>query len=193
MIQGIYETHVHVRNIAQAKEFYEEKLGLKPELEIKGRGVVFYSLSMSGQVLGIWEKSAEEWKKSHFAFKINFGEIKQATNWLKNRGIETREAFGLKPIEPLVHTWGPMASIYFLDPDGNSLEFASTLPEPPEDDARVIYLSEWEEETQKSGNTVEDPTQLSLGYQYYKPYIPRQKKKMSDHYQQLLSQRINRI
>ncbi|MBM7097438.1 VOC family protein [Bacillus sp. H-16] len=192
MINGIYETHADVRNLKEARAFYEEQLGLTPSLVMEERGVIFYTPGGSGQVFGIWEKPEVEWKKSHFAFQIPVEDMKAAISWLKDREIVAKQAFGLDPTEPLVHTWVPMASVYFEDPDGNLLEFAANLPEPPDHDPKVIYFSDWEK---KHGKHTSSPVQAepTLETQHYKPYIPRQKAVVNENYNRLLSQRINRF
>ncbi|MDQ0255176.1 catechol 2,3-dioxygenase-like lactoylglutathione lyase family enzyme [Evansella vedderi] len=143
MIKGIFETHVHVCNLERAKGFYEDKLGLKRVLELDDRRVVFYEMPNGVQIFGVWEIGEEKWTRSHFAFEVS--SIEEATDWLKSRGIEPVVSFGLEPVEPVVHTWVPMACVYFQDLDGNSLEMAVRLPQPPAEKADVIYLSEWEE------------------------------------------------
>ncbi|WP_235848954.1 MULTISPECIES: VOC family protein [Bacillaceae] len=121
MIQGIFETHVHVRDLEAANEFYENQLGLKKVLTLTDRKVIFFEFPNQSQIFGIWEKTEEEWTRSHFAFEVNVSRLKSGITWLNNKGIEAVESFGLEPLEPIVHTWVPMASIYFKDPDGNSL------------------------------------------------------------------------
>ncbi len=43
----------------------------------------------------------------------------------------------------------PAASVYFLDCDGNKLEFISMLYDDPDELEYATYLSEWEAEHQE--------------------------------------------
>jgi len=67
----------------------------------------------------------------------------------RERIKSTENFFGLKPIEPVVHTWMPAASVYFRDPDGNSLEFITLLDGESIKTNEVLYLSEWKEKYSK--------------------------------------------
>jgi lactoylglutathione lyase len=140
----LFEAHLNTANLEQAILFYE-KLGLEMAYKIEDRRVAFFRFGKErkmSQMLGIWE-SKESVKRKHIAFGVSYDEITNAINWLKDKGIEATKDFGLDPIEPLVHTWVPAASVYFLDPDGNSLEFIHVLAGEPKPELGVIYLSEW--------------------------------------------------
>lgn len=67
--------------------------------------------------------------KNHFAFGVDLKDLLQAENWLNERGIMPRGDYGKEPLEPYVLAWMPAASIYFNDPDGNSLELIALLKE----------------------------------------------------------------
>ncbi|EJQ04610.1 hypothetical protein IE3_05355 [Bacillus cereus BAG3X2-1] len=144
---SLYETHVQTKNLETAIEFYN-KLGLDLAHYIEERRVAFFWFDKNKkreQMLGVWEVSEEKFHKSHFAFKINYEDIINAREWLLNKGICPRSAFGLEPTEPMVQTWTPTANLYFYDPDGNSLEFLCLLPEKKKNVVQdVMYLSEWE-------------------------------------------------
>jgi len=46
--------------------------------------------------------------------------------------------------EPVVFPWMPAASVYFDDPDGNSLEYISLLPQPARPElSGTVPLSAW--------------------------------------------------
>jgi catechol 2,3-dioxygenase-like lactoylglutathione lyase family enzyme len=142
----LYETHVKTRNLEAAVDFYK-KLGMDMAHTIEERRVAFFWFDKNQkreQMLGVWEVSEQEFHTSHFAFKIGYEEIKNAREWLLEKGIEPRAAFGLEPTEPMVQTWTPSANLYFRDPDGNSLEFLCLLPEGKKTDKDVMLLSEWE-------------------------------------------------
>lgn len=82
-------------------------------------------------------------KTNHFAYRITLEQLRTAADWLRERGIEPRAAFGNPPSEPIAHTWMPAASLYFHDPDGNSLEFIALLDEEPKQLDYTPYWSEW--------------------------------------------------
>ncbi len=50
--------------------------------------------------------------------------------------------------------FGKAAAIYFNDPDGNELEFISSLPSEPKNLGYAVYLSEWNDmvKSEKSQN-----------------------------------------
>ncbi|MCM3596192.1 VOC family protein [Metabacillus idriensis] len=142
----LYETHVQTKKLETAIEFYL-KLGLDLAHYIEERRVAFFwfdKRKKKEQMLGVWEVSEEEFRKSHFAFRVNYEAIIHAREWLLDKGISPRSGFGLEPYEPMVHTWTPSANLYFNDPDGNSLEFLCLLPEKKNVEKDVMYLSEWE-------------------------------------------------
>jgi lactoylglutathione lyase len=142
---NLFEAHLNTGNLEEAIQFYEN-LGLKMVHKIEDRRVAFFRFGKEqkmDQMLGIWETKKPVIRK-HIAFGVNYEEICDAIDWLKDRGIEAIEDFGLAPIEPLVHTWMPAASVYFLDLDGNSLEFIHALDGKTQPELGVIYLSEWQ-------------------------------------------------
>lgn len=141
---NLFEAHLNTTNLEIAIQFYE-KLGLQMVHKIEERRVAFFRFGKEqnmGQMLGVWETKKPVTRK-HIAFGVNYEEICGAIDWLKDKGIEATEDFGIAPIEPLVHTWMPAASVYFLDPDGNSLEFIHMLDGTSQPELGVIYLSEW--------------------------------------------------
>lgn len=141
---NLFEAHLNTSNLEEAIEFYES-LGLQLAYKIEERRVAFFRFGVDtkmSQMLGIWEVKGTVQRK-HIAFGVSYDEIINGIDWLKSRGIEATEAFGLSPLEPIVHTWMPAASVYFLDNDGNSLEFIHVLDGEPKPELGVIYLSEW--------------------------------------------------
>ncbi|MDX8365566.1 VOC family protein [Cytobacillus sp. IB215665] len=143
----LYETHVKTKNLDKAISFYK-KLGMDLAYTITDRRVAFFWFDKNHkkeQMLGVWEVSDVDFNKSHFAFRISYEDMLNAREWLLDRRISPRAAFGLESTEPIVHTWVPTASLYFYDPDGNSLEFLCLLPEKKKVSNDVMYLSEWEQ------------------------------------------------
>ncbi|MCM2605715.1 VOC family protein [Rossellomorea marisflavi] len=113
MIKGLYEAHLPVSDLERAIEFYE----------------------------GLGLKLAKKYKK--IAFRVELEDLRTAKEWLQERGIAMREAFGFQPVEPIVMPDQAHAMVYFHDPDGNSLEFICRLDSEPVDEPDM-YLSEWE-------------------------------------------------
>jgi lactoylglutathione lyase len=144
MIKSLYETHLEVRNLEESISFYE-KLDIKLAHKIEERRVAFFFIGEEKQMLGLWEiGKGEEFHKGHFAFGVSLSDLENSIEWLKAKGIQpTENFFGLEPIEPVVHTWMPAASVYFRDPDGNSLEFITLLEGESIKTNEVFYLSEW--------------------------------------------------
>lgn len=140
----LYETHLQVSRLDASVAFYE-KLGMKLADYIEGRRVAFFWFGPDReQMLGLWEvPQGEAVQTRHFAYRISQEELSQAADWLRERGIEPRAAFGKEPTEPIVHAWMPAAALYFDDPDGNSLEFIALLDERPQQLDYTPYWSEW--------------------------------------------------
>lgn len=144
MIKGLYEAHLPVSNISKSIEFY---MGLGLDLAIKYEKTAFFWIVKNESWLGLWE--CEQAKMNyhpsirHIAFRVEIEDLKNVKEWLEKRGIEMREEFGFKPLEPIVIPDQTHAMVYFHDPDGNSLEFICKLSSEPEDKPKM-YLSEWE-------------------------------------------------
>lgn len=66
--------------------------------------------------------------ENHVAFEVSYEDMLDAQEWLEERGIEKREPQGADH-NPFVRPHQGNASLYFEDPDGNSLEFLAWLPE----------------------------------------------------------------
>lgn len=141
MIRGIYETHLEVSDLFRSIQFYQH-LGLEFASSFENMAF-FWVGEHKKQMLGLWVKPTEELKKNHFAFDVSFEDLTQSIQWLKMKNITVTPSFGLGNHEPIVHTWMPAACVYFYDPDGNSLEFISVLPDQAVKNGGVMYLSEW--------------------------------------------------
>lgn len=126
MIIGLYEAHLPVRNVKESVEFYKG-LGLK--LAKMYEKTAFFWIVENESWIGLWEcdQSGMPYHPSirHLAFQVELTDLKKAKSWLQERGIELREEFGFRPIEPIVIADQAHAMVYFQDLDGNSLEFIS--------------------------------------------------------------------
>lgn len=148
MIKGLYEAHLPVRNLADSIEFYK-KLDL--EMAYQKDKLAFFWIEKGHSWLGLWEtdKVGTPYHPSlrHIAFHADIEQIRNAKEWLKQKGIEARSAFGFSPEEqPLILPNNPHAhaAIYFHDPDGNSLELIAPLRLDVEEEFEMMSLEEWD-------------------------------------------------
>ncbi|WP_414050247.1 VOC family protein [Macrococcus animalis] len=148
MIKGLNEAHLPVSNLEKSIAFYE-KLGLEVENIIPEK-VAFLWIEKNKSWIGLWQSEQVnlDYHPSirHIAFEVTLIDLKKSVDWLKERGIYTRAAFGFEGHEPFVlpHINNAYAKIHFPDPDGNSLEFQCQIPNP-EQCLDKMYLSEWED------------------------------------------------
>jgi len=124
-LHGILETSLYVSDLDRAVNFYREVLGLRlinDEYFSGGRGAAF-QVGAGPSVLLIF--CAEVTQRpgtlpahgtcgaGHAAFRVEAGELAAWREHLRNRGVEIEKEFAFGENPP---------SIYFRDPDGNSLE-----------------------------------------------------------------------
>ena len=147
MIKGLYEAHLPVSNLADSMEFYK-KLGL--EFAFQNDKLAFFWIVKGQSWLGLWETDKVETpyhpSLRHLAFHVDIEDIQSANEWLKQKGIEVRPAFGFSPEEqPLILPNNPHAhaAIYFHDPDGNSLELIAPLRLDVEEEFEMMALADW--------------------------------------------------
>lgn len=142
MIQGLYETHLDVRDVDRSVEFYT-KLGLALGLRHE-KGAFLWVTKPGGQMLALWQAAQERFiGKRHLGFQVSLDDLLQAGQWLGERGIPLVSAFGREPREPIVHPWMPAATVYCEDPDGHSVKLLAMLPDEPKQMPGVLYYSEW--------------------------------------------------
>ncbi|UOR12865.1 VOC family protein [Halobacillus amylolyticus] len=146
MIKGLYEAHLPVSNLERSIDFYEG-LGLEVD-HIVDKKLAFLWIDRNKSWLGLWETEnvQVDYHPSlrHIAFEVSFKDLQNSITWLKEKGYKPRKAFGFAPIEPFVMSYDTYAhaKIHFDDPDGNSLEFISTMENKNKVTGRM-YLSEW--------------------------------------------------
>ena len=91
--------------------------------------------------------------------------------WLEERGIAVIGSQGTGNQEPIVQRWVPAASVYFLDCDGNKLEFISMLHENPDELEYASYLSVWNAEHQENEWNFRSSLFLFLDIMLYDPLL----------------------
>ncbi|KNH35922.1 VOC family protein [Exiguobacterium acetylicum] len=134
MTFSLYEAHLPVSDLHRSIEFYES-LGLTFDHTVDDR-IAFLWIEPGKSWNGLWisEHTNTPYHPSirHIALTVDIDFLRNAPNWLRERQIEPRAAFGFGPDEPFVmtHTDYAHAKLHFNDPDGNSLEFICHLPNP---------------------------------------------------------------
>jgi catechol 2,3-dioxygenase-like lactoylglutathione lyase family enzyme len=146
MIKGLFEAHLPVSDLEVSIHFYQ-KLGL--EMAYRDEETAFFWIEKGMSWLGLWEGKEVQTpyhpSLRHIAFRVEYEFIRDSLNWLKDRNIEavpfgTREA-----IDPFIRPFQGNASVYFTDPDGNSLEFMCSVMVPDHlKNHSSCTLDEWE-------------------------------------------------
>ncbi len=148
MIQGLYEAHLPVSNLEVSINFYQ-KLGLT--IAWRDDDSAFLWIEEKKSWLGLWEsfeyKTPYHPSLRHIAFRVDYEMLKQATRWLIDRGIQPVPFGSRDNAESFVRPYDGHASVYFDDPDGNSLEFMCyvEVPEKLKDITRKLSIQEWED------------------------------------------------
>jgi lactoylglutathione lyase len=147
MIKGLYETHIHVKDLSRSTAFYQSVLGLEQCFYDANRKVAFFWIGAPKKfMLGIWEKEAKDIQSSHFAFESD-------AEWIINKSVAFLKKNGLHPFnflkngieEPMVFAWMPAISIYFNDPDGHVLEFISILEGKANPQLGIVSYKQWKD------------------------------------------------
>lgn len=144
MIKGLYETHVQVKNLENAIQFYTEVLGLEFAHKDETRSIAFLWIGKNKEsMLGLWEQK-ENLQTRHFAFTADKENIlNYSVEFLKNKNLKPYNFLKDGIEKPMVFAWMPALAIYFNDPDGNQLEFISILEGDSKPELGVISYEEW--------------------------------------------------
>lgn len=133
MIEGLYEAHLPVKDLEVSIEFYR-KLGLK--FAWRDEDTAFFWIEEGKSWLGLWEGSEYETpyhpSLRHIAFRVSYQDLKESLKWLESIQVEPVPFGGRTSIEPFVRPNQGNASVYFDDPDGNSLELMCFVDVPNE-------------------------------------------------------------
>jgi lactoylglutathione lyase len=144
-IEGLWETHLTVSNLARSIAFYRDVIGLELAHTVPQRGAAFFWIGRPRQaMLGLWSIGTSPLAlRLHYAFQVTLDTVIASVAALRDVGLQPRSG-GREPIEePEVIPWVPAASVYFDDPDGHSLEYIAMLPEPARPDLGRMPLSQW--------------------------------------------------
>lgn len=147
MITGLFEAHINVTNLERSMHFYGEVLGLELGRFEAGRRAAFYWLGGWGEaMLGVWEKPQEQVIQQHFAFRSTVEDVlHHSVGYLQARNLPMHNFLEDGTERPMVFGWMPALAIYFLDPDGHSLEFIAMLPDAPKPEVGVVSWETWQE------------------------------------------------
>ncbi len=146
MILGLYEAHLPVSDLNRSVEFYA-KLGL--ELAWRKGDTAFFWIEKENSWLGLWEGNAYKTpyhpSLRHLAFRVSYEELKNSVKWLQDRDIEAVPFAEGDSIDPFVRPSQGNASVYFKDPDGNSLEFMCfvDVPDRLKSIPNKLSIDEW--------------------------------------------------
>jgi len=145
-IEGLFETHITVSDLQRSIAFYRDVVGLQVGLLQPERPAAFFWVGGRGRsMLGIFSLgSCPLTMQHHLAFQVKLENVLSAPQKLRSAGI-TPLGGGREPInEPVVFAWGPAASVFFDDTDGNLLEYISMLPDSPQPELGLVSWSKWQ-------------------------------------------------
>jgi lactoylglutathione lyase len=144
-VQGLFETHLTVADLARSVAFYEDVVGLPLASELPERGAAFHWIGGPGRgLLGLWSiGSAPVNMQLHVAFAMSLSDVLSAPERLARKGVEPLSFFGEPSREPSVIGWMPAAAVYFRDPDGHLLEFLAMLDSPARPELGIVTWSRY--------------------------------------------------
>ena len=120
-IKGLGEVSIRVKDLDAMHKFYEEVVGL--EVLRREEGYVFFKVAegYGGQTqnLALFETTSPELSQEkttlhHIALNVALEDFESEQSRLEGAGVKVRAT---------VHEWLHVRSLYFHDPEGNSLEF----------------------------------------------------------------------
>jgi catechol-2,3-dioxygenase len=122
-IKGLGEVSILVQNLDAMHKFYEEVVGL--EVLRRDESFVFFKVAEGygghTQNLALFDAtniaiSPEETTLHHIALNISLEDFESEKQRLENLGLK---------VNATVHEWLHVRSMYFSDPEGNTLEFVA--------------------------------------------------------------------
>ncbi|MUK87848.1 VOC family protein [Ornithinibacillus sp. L9] len=147
MINGLYEAHLPVENLEISIKFYQS-LGLK--FAWRDEETAFFWLEEGKSWLGLWEgmeyQTTYHPSLRHIAFRVSYEDLKKSIEWLESLEIKAVPFGSRTSVEPFIRPHQGNASVYFRDPDGNSLELMSYIdvPDQLKHISEKLSFEEWE-------------------------------------------------
>jgi lactoylglutathione lyase len=145
-IERLFETHITVSDLQRSINFYRDVVGLELGLVQPERPAAFFWIGGWGRsMLGVFSLgSCPLTMRHHLSFQVKLEDLLAAPLKLRSAGISPLGG-DREPIdEPVVFAWGPAASVFFDDPDGNLLEYISMLPDLPRPELGLVSWSKWQ-------------------------------------------------
>lgn len=144
-VDGLFETHIAVRNLDRSIGFYRDTLGLTMFDRNDERRFAFFWLGPRGRgFLGVWEGSSILSMQLHFALACSKEAVIAAPARLRAAGVIPRGFHGEESDDPVVFANFPAVAVFCKDPDGHSVEFLAMLDEPPRPEAGLLTWSQWQ-------------------------------------------------
>jgi lactoylglutathione lyase len=145
-ITSLFEAHLAAGNLERAITFYRDQLNFELAHSSTKPNAAFFWIGAPGRsMLGVWELgSFPLGMTNHVAFQVDLDNLLQAPAALKAVDIVPRGFHGEPADEAVVLAWMPAASVYFLDPDGNQLEFICMLADSPRPELGILAWSDWQ-------------------------------------------------
>ena len=141
----LFEAHLIVSDLDVSVAFYRDRLGFELAHVVPARRAAFFWIGSRGSsMLGLWQAGAGPQKMtSHVAFAVGADDVIAAPGRLQSAGIVVLDFNGQPTDEPVVLAWMPALAVYFVDPDGNLLEYIAMLDGEPRPDAGVVAWHAW--------------------------------------------------
>src|SRR5260370_16061380 len=142
-LECLFETHITVNDLQRSIGFYRDVVGLEIGIVQPERPAAFFWVGGRGRsMLGISALgSCPLTMRHHLSFQVKLEDLLAAPLKLRSAGL-TPLGGSREPIdEPVVFAWGPAASVFFDDPDGNLLEYISMLPDPRRPELELVSWS----------------------------------------------------
>jgi catechol-2,3-dioxygenase len=124
-VRSLGEVALRVNDLGVMRRFYEEVVGL--ELMREFPGIAFFRLGAGHgghtTILALFDRQAhvgvEQTTLDHFAFTIDIADYQSEKHRLENAGLHVRT---------VVFDWVGWRSLFFQDPEGNTVEFVCRDP-----------------------------------------------------------------
>jgi catechol 2,3-dioxygenase-like lactoylglutathione lyase family enzyme len=114
-----------VKDMAKAKEFYEDKLGLRP---VKGEDSGGQMYKSGDSMLFVYESKFAGTNEATAATWGVGKDLEKVIEDLKSKGVKF-EHYDMPETkrEGDIHWWGEMGAAWFKDPDGNILNIVNQM------------------------------------------------------------------